>query len=133
MSIAETFRSSLRAGDYVSRMGGDEFVFVLPATGIDEALRLSMRLRDALEDAAQKQLVGERIVSMSIGAACYPANGATPETILAEADRLMYIDKADRKSCRREQEPGNGLAMAGMAAGVNDRRPESVPSAPSIH
>jgi diguanylate cyclase (GGDEF)-like protein/putative nucleotidyltransferase with HDIG domain len=136
---AETFRASLRAGDYVSRMGGDEFVFVLPATGIDEALRLSIRLRDALENAAQK-LLGERILSMSIGAACYPANGATPETILAEADRLMYIDKADRKSRRRLLQPGTGLAglasvMSGAVmsgAAMNDRTPESMPSAPRI-
>lgn len=115
---ADTYRQRLRSRDYVSRMGGDEFVFVLPATPLEEAIRTSERLRESLEAAAES-LLGEKIVSMSIGVACYPASGSTPELILAEADRLMYIEKAERKSLRS--------SVAGLAVAVTYRDLKTAP------
>ena len=59
---------------------------------------------------------------MSLGVACYPASGTTPELILAEADRLMYIDKAHRKNLRS--------SVAGLAAAINDRNGKQSVEAP---
>lgn len=118
---AETFRQKLRSRDYVSRMGGDEFVFVLPATPLEEAVRISQRLREHLEEAACR-LLGERLVSMSIGVSCYPASGTTPELVLAEADRLMYIDKAERKAQRS--------SVAALATALHERSSKKPVEAP---
>jgi diguanylate cyclase (GGDEF)-like protein/putative nucleotidyltransferase with HDIG domain len=109
---ADVFRQKSRVGDYISRMGGDEFVFVLPATRLDEGERISLRLRQSLEEAATAVL-GTSILSMSVGVASYPASGSTPELILAEADRLMYIDKRKRKSHRT-------VSLAGLATAVDN-------------
>ncbi len=90
--IAEEFRRNCEAHETVARMGGDEFVFLLP--GLDEA-HAAKRLEsiaDAVRTASRRAGPGIKVTG-SLGAAFYPADGFSAEELLALADRRMYLDK----------------------------------------
>jgi diguanylate cyclase (GGDEF)-like protein len=87
--IALKFKSSCREYDQVGRLGGDEFVFVLPDLTKDNVAEMHKRLSQAVEEAS-RSACPEMIVSVSVGSSFYPADGATGEELLSEADRSMY-------------------------------------------
>jgi diguanylate cyclase (GGDEF)-like protein/putative nucleotidyltransferase with HDIG domain len=87
--IAVKFRSSCRDYDQVGRLGGDEFVFVLPEVTKDTVFEVQERLTRAVQEAS-RSVCPELIVSVSVGGSFYPADGATGEELLSEADRSMY-------------------------------------------
>lgn len=97
---ARGLREVCREYDYVARMGGDEFVVVLPAIDLEMVDIIVGRL----EEVAVKvglQVCGKKILSMSIGQAFYPGDGVDAEKLLAEADRKMYQAKGLHHSSRR--------------------------------
>jgi diguanylate cyclase (GGDEF)-like protein/putative nucleotidyltransferase with HDIG domain len=87
--IASRFKSSCREYDQVGRLGGDEFVFVLPEMTKENISELLKRLTRAVEEAS-RSACPEMIVSVSVGCSFYPADGASGEELLSEADRSMY-------------------------------------------
>ena len=87
--IAARFKSSCREYDEVGRLGGDEFVFVLPEVTRDNVAEMEKRLSRAAQEAS-RSACPEMIVSVSVGSSFYPADGASGEELLSEADRSMY-------------------------------------------
>jgi diguanylate cyclase (GGDEF)-like protein len=87
--IAARFKSSCREYDQVGRLGGDEFVFVLPEVTRDNVAEMEKRLSRAAQEAS-RSACPEMIVSVSVGSSFYPADGASGEELLSEADRSMY-------------------------------------------
>jgi diguanylate cyclase (GGDEF)-like protein/putative nucleotidyltransferase with HDIG domain len=95
-AVALGLKESCREYDYVARMGGDEFVLVLPDVAPD-ALRSRIRhLQDVVAEAARRVVPGS-VLSLSVGAADFPADGADAEQLLTVADRRMYHCKQRRK------------------------------------
>jgi diguanylate cyclase (GGDEF)-like protein/putative nucleotidyltransferase with HDIG domain len=90
--IAKNLRAVCRGYDLVGRLGGDEFIFVLPGAEGPTVQEFLPRLRAAVEEAGQS-VCGEKMVTVSIGAALYPQDGVTSEELLSEADRAMYESK----------------------------------------
>jgi diguanylate cyclase (GGDEF)-like protein len=90
--FANLLREICREYDYVARMGGDEFVIVVPnmAPG---AISERAAMVSALARQAGRQVCGKDLLSSSVGAAVYPRDGSDAEQLLAEADRRMYAAK----------------------------------------
>ena len=86
---AEGLRACCREYDYVARMGGDEFVLILPGAEPDLVLAKLLQL-DNVARRAGAEVCGEQVVSLSVGDAFFPADGDDAEQLLALADRRMY-------------------------------------------
>jgi diguanylate cyclase (GGDEF)-like protein/putative nucleotidyltransferase with HDIG domain len=89
--FAELCSRQLRATDFVSRVGGEEFAIVLPHLTEPEALVAAERLRRAIR-AGLKAPDG-RLLTASLGVASFPQHGCDPEVLLDHADQAMYAAK----------------------------------------
>ena len=108
---ARRISATLRDADVCARLGGDEFAVI--ATGGSQPNRtvaLAERLLEALQAPVQLDY-GEVGVTVSIGIAIYPDDGATVEEMLRNADTAMYRAKADGKSTSRFFEPHMDAAL----------------------
>ena len=103
--VANGLLACCRHTDHVARMGGDEFVLVLPAADA-ETVSSAMRRIQELGPAAGMKVCGEPLVTISSGVAVYPQDGADAESLLEKADQLMYESK---KEARRKRD---GLRLA---------------------
>lgn len=92
---------ALAPGAFVSRIGGDEFVVILP--GAQSRENLASQAESLVRLLSQEYAVsGERIhLSASLGVAFYPEDGYNPEDILKKADSAMYAAKNAGKDCWR--------------------------------
>jgi len=100
-TVAQRITGALRAGDLVSRFGGDEFVLLLGgSTSVAAVLEVSHKLLAAI--GAPVQVEGASIsVTPSIGVAMFPRDGASPDELIKHADTAMYHAKAKgRANCR---------------------------------
>jgi diguanylate cyclase (GGDEF)-like protein len=92
------FRDSLRSVDTLARVGGDEFIAVLPsAVDIDELQLIARRMISTVQ--LPFEIDGHVLyVSTSIGAAIYPQHGDNEVKLLAHADTALYRAKDTGKS-----------------------------------
>jgi len=83
-----------RSTDLVGRMGGDEFMIILPNTSRDEAQIVSERIRARLEQHTFNA-DGRKIdyLRASMGVAAYPIDAQDKESLIASADQAMYRAK----------------------------------------
>jgi len=97
-SVASGLKETCREYDYVARMGGDEFVVIMP--GFDAAaMKEKSLLFQSIAMEAGVQVCKEPLLSLSAGVAMYPHDGLDAEQLLAEADHRMYANK----QCRHAQ------------------------------
>jgi diguanylate cyclase (GGDEF)-like protein/putative nucleotidyltransferase with HDIG domain len=94
--VLETFATKLRLVcreyDFISRMGGDEFVLVTPGLSPESARETCQRVNDAAaESAAGFGVIGA--LSASVGASFFPEDARDGEKLLATADGRMYSCK----------------------------------------
>jgi diguanylate cyclase (GGDEF)-like protein len=102
MEMASVILASVRDTDIVARYGGDEFVIILPESGIEQALLVAERVRERIEG---HQFHGGRNLRLhltaSFGVAAFPQHAQSPQQLIACADRAMYEAKAANKNCIR--------------------------------
>ncbi|MDT9198601.1 diguanylate cyclase [Limnospira fusiformis KN01] len=91
-----------RSTDLASRYGGEEFVIVLPNTGIKGALQVADKIQHqirALEIEHQKSEVSG-YVTLSLGVACQvPNHDRSPESLIKLADAALYEAKSKGRNC----------------------------------
>jgi diguanylate cyclase (GGDEF)-like protein len=88
--VGRILEQKSRQSNVVARYGGDEFVILMPETGVEQAQILSERLRLWI---ATDTMLNERQITGSFGVATFPAHGASAEDILRIADMGMYNAK----------------------------------------
>jgi diguanylate cyclase (GGDEF)-like protein len=96
-AVATGLRERCREYDFVARMGGDEFVILLPGIG-NESIEDRVRSFGLAVTEAGRRVCGHPVVSLSIGVAFSPADGVAPDELLARGDERMYANKRLRKS-----------------------------------
>jgi len=94
--IGQRLVHALRAGDVVSRQGGDEFLCLLPEVhDAEQVASIARKLFDSV--AAPCQLAGVPVQVMpSIGVALYPRDGDNIAALIAQADGAMFHAKRRR-------------------------------------
>jgi len=98
--IAQYLESSLRPNDLITRIGGDEFVVVVPNANIDVLQRIAEQILKLLTLEIEHNHES-MLVSASIGISCYPIDTKEAVQLIEYADQAMYQAKADGRSCIR--------------------------------
>lgn len=109
--VGRLLEQKCRQSNVVARYGGDEFVILMPETGIEQAQILSERLRLWI---ATDPMLNERHITGSFGVAAFPLHGSTVEDIMRVADAGMYVSKhagGNRVSTAEEFEEGETIAV----------------------
>jgi diguanylate cyclase (GGDEF)-like protein len=92
--VARILQTAAREIDCVARYGGEEFCVMLPETSITGAAILAERI---CEHVAATEFPGQKI-TLSIGVASLPANGDTPDAVIAAADEALYQAKREGRN-----------------------------------
>ncbi len=98
-AVAGVLTGAARPGDTVARLGGEEFVVVLPGAGQREAALRAEEIRRRCAALVAESGSGPCSVTVSAGVAEGPADGADPAALLAAADRAVYAAKAAGRDC----------------------------------
>jgi two-component system cell cycle response regulator len=93
--FAERIRKVIRTSDLICRLGGEEFVVVMPDTTLDIAEKVAERLRCEIEKNRFPIAADERAIEItaSIGLA-ERGREADPDSLFRRADRALYRSKS---------------------------------------
>ena len=114
--VAQRMQSCVRETDTVSRIGGDEFIVLLPTIEAElDAMRVAEKILHATNQPFE--LAGHDIrISSSIGIAVYPEHGDTEQHLIKNADIAMYYAKERRAQQREALSTRDGWRVARDAA-----------------
>jgi diguanylate cyclase (GGDEF)-like protein len=89
--ISSVLMKAIRPDDFVGRWRfGDEFVILLPQTGLKEAVSIADRVRAAIEETSQDWMFP---VTVSIGVVEYPMHGSTADELVSTAEKALKVAK----------------------------------------
>lgn len=103
-TVAKTIKKELREEDIASRYGGEEFIFLLPHTKLEEAVVVAERLRNQVEkkkiniEEYNIKDTKEISVTISIGVSEYNKNDKEPQTLYQKADAALYKAKENGRN-----------------------------------
>ncbi|MCD6485957.1 MAG: diguanylate cyclase [Syntrophobacterales bacterium] len=101
-SVGKRLLGFLRRSDSIARMGGNEFLILLPEIERGEdADTIALKILDAFKDPF---IIGAKEIytTTSIGIAIYPDDGVSPDMLMKNADMAMYsVKKQGRNDCMR--------------------------------
>lgn len=89
--IGSILQQSTRSTDLVGRYGGEEFILLLPNTDRSSAYNVAEKIRKNVE--AARLLGNEMPLTVSLGIATFPEDGASEEELIENADKAMYCSK----------------------------------------
>ncbi len=121
-SVGAQLKALVRETDTVARVGGDEFVLLLPEIArARDAVELAKRIR---EDFGRPRILADHEfhITPSIGIAVFPADGDDAETLLANADIAMYYVKEHGKNSHRRFSPALSASIVERLELENDLR-----------
>jgi diguanylate cyclase len=95
--VADPFERNKRAEDFLARIGGEEFVLLLPMTTLEAARSVAEKLRVIIEAAAFRHHGEPVAVTISCGLTEFRA-GDTATAVYERADRALYEAKAQGRN-----------------------------------
>jgi diguanylate cyclase (GGDEF)-like protein len=112
VQTAERLKACLRAYDFLGRLGGDEFLIILPGMGEESIWTKVASLKKAVDGNVVTLADGAAIsASVSIGLALYPTDARSVEDLIYRSDKRMYVDKKkSRDGSDLAESPGVVLA-----------------------
>jgi diguanylate cyclase len=126
-SVAKVLADCARDTDLVARFGGEEFVILMPETGLEDGVKFAERLRKEL--AKNLPLTASTGVAMAV-------DGDNPQTLLARADAALYSAKAGG---RNKVYCHTGLEILSfeqledqLSSGETTRAPRPLPELPAV-
>jgi diguanylate cyclase (GGDEF)-like protein/PAS domain S-box-containing protein len=118
--LADTLQTLLRGADVACRVGGEEFILVLPDCGVAEGAARAEQLRQAAK--AMELMDTGRAITLSLGVAGSPAHGNSSQALLRAADSALYAAK-DRGRDRVEVAPSESAYREGGPGRASDLVP----------
>jgi diguanylate cyclase (GGDEF)-like protein len=103
-AVARELREDVREPAFIGRLGGEEFVVVIPGVDFDKANRLAERFREGVMSIDTRRWT-ERRITVSIGLTMAKPVGDTPSTMLQRADAALYDAKRAGRNCVKAQLP----------------------------
>jgi diguanylate cyclase (GGDEF)-like protein len=119
--VAEQLKSLIREGDFLARVGGDEFTALLEIARIEDAVAVAERILRGFQEP--RALAGHEFrVTASIGITVYPRDGHNAETLLRNADIAMHQAKEEGKNTYTIYTPAMNTQIAERVALERDLR-----------
>jgi diguanylate cyclase (GGDEF)-like protein len=119
-ALGAALSSTLRASDFASRFGGEEFFILLPATDADGAYVMAEKIRAAAADIQIATV--DQSITVSVGIAVMPNHAVDAESLQRGADRALYAAKTagrDRTEVfTTKAEPHDGQQVAPQPNGA---------------
>ncbi|MEP7068870.1 MAG: GGDEF domain-containing protein [Usitatibacter sp.] len=110
--VGDRVRKCVRESDTVGRLGGDEFLAILPGTSLEGAVGVADKLRESLREPYA--LDGATVhLSTSVGLSLFPDHGGDPEQLQRAADAALYKAKREGKNRTVVAEAPRGAARSG--------------------
>ncbi|MGA4319946.1 histidine kinase N-terminal 7TM domain-containing protein [Ectopseudomonas hydrolytica] len=97
-AVAKHLLDNLRSTDAVFRIGGEEFLLILPGLDAQAARARLEALRTQLSQVGQPTRIGTLPVTLSAGIAIWPAHGQGLDSLLQAADVALYRAKRDGRN-----------------------------------
>lgn len=88
--VCDVVMSNIRETDIVGRYGGEEFIVILPNTGISDAQHVAEKLRSKIE---QEKILDNRPITVSLGVAEFPLHGEWQDELVERVDQALYVAK----------------------------------------
>jgi diguanylate cyclase (GGDEF)-like protein len=105
VEISRILRQQCRSLDAVGRMGGDEFLVILPMTSAEETMSFVDRVQRAVNQL-ERTFPEFGNPSLSMGIAEAPKHGKTPDLLLGAADAALYRAKRGGRNAVERAEDG---------------------------
>ena len=101
VQIAKRLTASLREMDLLARVGGEEFLLLLPDTGVEQCLEIAERIRAKVENHPIEIYSNTPpiTITVSIGAATTEGNIISKNELVRCADKALYKAKSDGRNC----------------------------------
>ena len=98
-AFAQRVKNVIRQADLLCRLGGEEFVVVMPDTGMAVAAKIAERLRARVERGLFTIEGGQKAIPVTVSIGCAESNGdSSPDALFKRADRALYRSKEEGRN-----------------------------------
>lgn len=97
--LAHSFEAEICADETPYRFGGDEFLIISPAISTDDAKLRAERIRKTVKGLAPAPIANPGVVTVTVGLAFWPKDGASPQALTMAADRAVRQGKSQGGDC----------------------------------
>jgi diguanylate cyclase (GGDEF)-like protein len=119
--IANTVRGAVHEPAFFGRLGGEEFLIVLPQTPLPDAQLLAEGFRERVMSIETTCLPDRRMITASVGVTVSEPGRDTPSTMLRRADTALYVAKRAGRNCVRTEPTIASEATATLLGDVSPR------------